>query len=95
MPVACAILFGVVRPEEDEWRSVGGEFLPTQEEASSHDCVLAALVEGMGMTQGQNFDLEVLAADCADEGVYQFSWTRSPEPFVAGLGTPVNPVAIK
>jgi kynurenine formamidase len=55
---------------------------------------LLHLVE-MGMTQGQNFDLEVLAADCADDGVYQFFLEASPEPFVAGLGTPVNPVAIK
>jgi kynurenine formamidase len=49
----------------------------------------------MGMTQGQNFDLEALAADCADDGVYQFFLDASPEPFEGGVGTPVNPVAIK
>jgi kynurenine formamidase len=49
----------------------------------------------MGMTQGQNFDLEALAADCADDGVYEFLLEASPEPFTRGLGAPVNPIAIK
>jgi kynurenine formamidase len=62
------------------------------------DCLLPVhllhLVE-MGMTQGQNFDLESLAADCADDGVYAFFLDASPQPFVGGVGTPVNPIAIK
>jgi kynurenine formamidase len=62
------------------------------------DCLLPVhllhLVE-MGMTQGQNFELEALAADCADDGVYEFLLDASPQPFVGGLGTPVNPVAVK
>ena len=49
----------------------------------------------MGMTQGQNFDMEALSADCADDGVYEFLLEASPEPFVNGLGSPVNPIAIK
>jgi kynurenine formamidase len=55
---------------------------------------LLHLVE-MGMTQGQNFDLEALAADCAADGRYAFFLDATPQPFVGGLGTPVNPVAIK
>jgi kynurenine formamidase len=55
---------------------------------------LLHLVE-MGLLQGQNFDLEALSADCADDGVYTFLLSASPEPFVGGLGTPVNPVALK
>jgi hypothetical protein len=62
------------------------------------DCVfpvhLLHLVE-MGLTQGQNFDLEELATDCAGDGVYEFFLEASPEPFAAGLGGPVNPVAVK
>jgi kynurenine formamidase len=62
------------------------------------DCLLPVhllhLVE-MGMTQGQNFDLEALASDCADDGVYEFLLDASPQPFVGGVGTPVNPVAVK
>jgi hypothetical protein len=49
----------------------------------------------MGMTQGQNFDMEALSADCADDGVYEFFLEASPEPFVHGLGSPVNPIAVK
>jgi kynurenine formamidase len=55
---------------------------------------LLHLVE-MGMTQGQNFDLEALAEDCADDGVYEFLFEGSPEPFVNGLGAPVNPIVVK
>ena len=52
------------------------------------------LVE-MGLTQGQNWNLEPLAADCAADGVYEFLLEASPQPFVGGLGSPVNPVAVK
>ncbi len=52
------------------------------------------LVE-MGLTQGQNFDLEALAANCATDGQWDFFLEASPQPFVGGLGSPVNPVAIK
>lgn len=55
---------------------------------------LLHLVE-MGMTQGQNWNLEALAADCAHDGRYAFLLDATPQPFVGGLGTPVNPVAVK
>ena len=49
----------------------------------------------MGLLQGQNFDLETLAADCADDGRYEFFLTATPEPFVGACGAPVAPVALK
>lgn len=49
----------------------------------------------LGMLQGQNWDLEALAADCAGDGVYEFLLEASPEPFTHACGAPVNPVAIK
>lgn len=49
----------------------------------------------MGMTQGQNWVLEDLADDCADDGVYQFLLEASPQPFVGAAGSPVNPIAVK
>lgn len=55
---------------------------------------LLHLVE-MGLTQGQNWDLDLLAADCADDGVYDFFLEASPLPFTHAVGSPVNPVAIK
>lgn len=55
---------------------------------------LLHLVE-MGMTQGQNWQLEDLAADCADDGVYEFLLEASPQPFTNAVGSPVNPVVTK
>jgi len=52
------------------------------------------LVE-MGLMQGQNFDLEELAQDCAADRCYEFLFSGTPEPLVRGLGAPVNPVAVK
>ena len=62
------------------------------------DCLLPLhlldLVE-MGMTQGQNWVLDELAADCAADGVYEFFLDASPLPFTRACGAPVQPVAIK
>ncbi|MBS1848699.1 MAG: cyclase family protein [Actinobacteria bacterium] len=55
---------------------------------------LLHLVE-MGLTQGQNWDLDELADDCAEDGVYEFWLGASPLPFTHAVGSPVNPVAIK
>lgn len=49
----------------------------------------------MGLTQGQNWDLEVLAADCADDGRFTFLLSAAPEPVLNGIGAPVNPTALK
>jgi hypothetical protein len=49
----------------------------------------------MGMTQGQNWVLDEVADACADDGVYAFFLDATPLPFTAGLGSPLNPVALK
>lgn len=49
----------------------------------------------MGLVQGQNFDFEALAADCASDGVYDCFFTAAPEPFTGGCSAPVNPLAVK
>ena len=49
----------------------------------------------MGLTQGQNFVLDELAADCADDGAYAFLLEASPQPFTNAVGSPANPVAVK
>jgi kynurenine formamidase len=49
----------------------------------------------MGQLQGQNFDLEALAAACADDGVYEFLFTATPEPITGGCSAPVAAVATK
>lgn len=55
---------------------------------------LLHLVE-MGMTQGQNWFLCDLADACAEDGRYTFLLDATPLPFTGGLGTPLNPVAVK
>jgi kynurenine formamidase len=70
------------------------EVYPPEVEGLMLPVHLLHLVE-MGMTQGQNFDLEALAADCAGDGVYECLLDATPQRFVGGLGSPVNPVAIK
>ncbi len=67
---------------------------PPQDPAAFFPVHLLHLVE-MGMTQGQNWVLDELAADCADDGVYEFLLDASPLPFTNAVGSPVNPVAIK
>jgi kynurenine formamidase len=52
------------------------------------------LVE-MGLTQGQNWNLEALADDCAADARHTFLLEATPEPVERGFGAPVNPVAIK
>jgi kynurenine formamidase len=53
------------------------------------------LIRDMGMTLGEIFDLEDLAADCARDGIYEFFFCASPLPVTGGVGSPVNPLAIK
>ena len=70
------------------------EVLPGERDDIFLPVHLLHLVE-MGMLQGQNWDLEALAADCAGDGIYEFLLEASPEPFSRGLGSPVNPIAVK
>lgn len=70
------------------------EVFPGEEEGTFLPVHLLHLVE-MGMTQGQNWALDELAADCAGDGVYTFLLDASPLPFVDGTGSPLNPVALK
>jgi kynurenine formamidase len=49
----------------------------------------------MGQIQGQNFDLETLAVDCAADGRYEFLFTAAPEPFTGACSAPVNPIVTK
>ncbi len=55
---------------------------------------LLHLVE-MGLTQGENWDLEALAEDCAADRRYTFLLDATPLPFVRAVGSPVNPIAVK
>jgi kynurenine formamidase len=49
----------------------------------------------VGLTQGQNFDLEGLAAACAADGRYTAMLVANPEPFTGAVGAPTAPVAVR
>ena len=52
-------------------------------------------IPNMGLTLGEIFYLEELAADCAADGRYAFLLVAPPLPVTNGVGTPINPYAIK
>ena len=52
-------------------------------------------IPNMGLTLGEIFYLEDLAADCAADGRYEFLLVAPPLPVTRGVGTPINPYAIK
>ncbi len=52
-------------------------------------------IPNMGLTLGEIFYLEELAADCAADGRYEFMLVAPPLPVTNGVGTPINPYAMK
>jgi len=57
--------------------------------------VHAVAIVFMGLTLGENFDLDALAEDCARDGNYEFLFCAPPLPFTGAVGSPVNPLAVK
>ena len=70
------------------------EVYPCQYEEEFLPVHVLHLVE-MGLTQGQNWVLDPLADDCAADGRYAFLLDATPLPLIGGLGSPLNPVALK
>ena len=54
-----------------------------------------ALMRNLGVTLTEIADLELLAADCAEDGKYEFLYVAAPLKVAKGSGSPVNPVVIK
>jgi hypothetical protein len=44
---------------------------------------------------GELWDLEALAADCAEDGAYTFFLVAPPLNVTGGAGSPINPLAFK
>jgi kynurenine formamidase len=57
--------------------------------------VHALCIRDMGLTLGEMFDLDGLAADCARDGVWEFLFSAPPLRVTGGVGSPLNPVAVK
>ncbi len=53
------------------------------------------LIRDMGMTLGEILDFEELAADCAADGVWEFFFCAPPLKVTYGVGSPINPLAMK
>ena len=70
------------------------EVYPCQYEEEFLPVHVLHLVE-MGLTQGQNWRLDPLADDCAADGRYTFLLDATPLPLIGGLGSPLNPMALK
>jgi kynurenine formamidase len=49
----------------------------------------------MGMMLGEIWDLEALAADCREDGVYEVQLVAPPLRITGAVGSPVNPIAVK
>jgi kynurenine formamidase len=53
------------------------------------------LIPHFGMPIGEMWQLDDLAADCAEDGVYEFLLTSAPLNIPGGVGSPPNALAIK
>ena len=53
------------------------------------------LIPLLGMPIGELWDLDALAADCAEDGVYEFLLTSAPLNVPGGVGSPPNAMALK
>ena len=54
-----------------------------------------AAIRDIGLTVGEMFNFEELAADCAGDGVYEFLFTGTGLKVSFSVGSPVTPIAIK
>ncbi len=53
------------------------------------------VIPAIGVSMGEIFYVKELAADCAEDGVYDFFFTAPPLHLPGGAGSPINPQAIK
>lgn len=53
------------------------------------------LIRDMGVTLAEMLDLEELADACARDGRYAFFYAGSPLKFTRGVGSPINPLAVR
>jgi kynurenine formamidase len=70
------------------------EVFPCQYEDAYLPVHVLHLVE-MGLTQGQNWVLDPLSDACAADGRFTFLLDATPLPLINGLGSPLQPVALR
>jgi kynurenine formamidase len=75
----------------DTW---GCEVLPNESNLFFQPWHLV-VIPMMGITMGEIFYLADLAKDCADDGVFEFLFVAPALTVTGGVGSPINPQAIK
>ncbi len=70
------------------------EVMPCEDPSLLYPLHLLA-IRDMGMTFGEMFQLDALAEDCAADGCWEFLLTAPPLKVSGGIGSPVNPLAVK
>jgi kynurenine formamidase len=53
------------------------------------------VIPNLGLLIGEMWDLDALAADCAEDGIYEFFLSAAPLPITGAVGSPINPLAVK
>ena len=76
----------------DTW---GCEMRPNQAEKGISQPWHWVVIPMIGITMGEIFYLKDLAADCAEDSVYEFFFCAPPLPITRAVGSPINPIAIK
>lgn len=82
---------GVAAVATDTW---GIEVLPNETPDVFQPLHIIMLVNA-GIHIGEMFDLEALAEDCANDGVYEFLLSAPPLTVTGAVGSAINPQAIK
>ncbi len=75
----------------DTW---GCEVRPNESDVASQPWHWV-VIPMIGISMGEIFYLKDLAADCANDHVYEFFFCAPPLPITRAVGSPVNPIAIK
>jgi kynurenine formamidase len=74
--------------------NVAIEVLPSEVEGIETP-LHAVLIRDVGLTLGEMFQLEELAADCEADGVWEFLFAGPPLKFTGAVGSPLSPLALK
>jgi kynurenine formamidase len=75
----------------DTW---GAEVRPNEIDGSFQPLHLVMIVN-MGLLVGEIWDLDELADDCSQDGIYEFQLVAPPLVIPGAVGSPLNPQAIK
>lgn len=75
--------------------TIGLEVLPSEPDIPRPLHVHQTLLVDLGLTIGELWDLDELAADCAADGVYEFLLVAPPLNIARAVASVINPVAIK